>query len=164
VLTTPQVSRRSGRTRPSQNDILLKASRITTPEPLAANHGVAAMILKLATNDKASIWVNLSRILQMTLIDAQDGYAASQAERISESTSKSDIDLTIAALNEPLGHLLSFFMRRCPSRRVLPFSLTATFCPRISCRTAPTGRVPLGRPLGFPLWPFLNWVAFGGRP
>jgi hypothetical protein len=76
VLTTPQVSRRSGRTRPSQNDILLKASRITTPEPLAANHGVAAMILKLATNDKASIWVNLSRILQMTLIDAQDGYAS----------------------------------------------------------------------------------------
>lgn len=42
-------------------------------------------------------------------------YAASQAERISESTSKSDIDLTIAALNEPLGHLLSFFMRRCPT-------------------------------------------------
>jgi hypothetical protein len=33
------------------------------------------MILKLTTNDKASIWVNLSRILQMTLIDAQDGYA-----------------------------------------------------------------------------------------
>jgi hypothetical protein len=26
------------------------------------------------TNDKASIWVNLSRILQMMLIDAQDGY------------------------------------------------------------------------------------------
>jgi hypothetical protein len=36
-------------------------------------NGVAAMILKLTTNDKASIWVNLSRILQMTLIDAQDG-------------------------------------------------------------------------------------------
>jgi len=72
VLTTPQVSRRRGRTRPSRNDILLKASRITTQEPLAANiwrnHGVAAM-----TNDKASIWVNLSRILQMMLIDAQDG-------------------------------------------------------------------------------------------
>ena len=32
------------------------------------------MILKLTTNCKASIWVNLSRILQMTLIDAQDGY------------------------------------------------------------------------------------------
>jgi hypothetical protein len=32
------------------------------------------MILKLTTNDKASIWVNLSRILQMTLIDAQGGY------------------------------------------------------------------------------------------
>jgi len=31
--------------------------------------------LKLATNDKATIWVNLSRILQMTLIDAQDGYS-----------------------------------------------------------------------------------------
>ena len=32
------------------------------------------MILKLTTNDKAGIWVTLSRILQMTLIDAQDGY------------------------------------------------------------------------------------------
>jgi hypothetical protein len=32
------------------------------------------MILKLTTNDKASIWVNLSRILQTTLIDAQEGY------------------------------------------------------------------------------------------
>jgi len=31
------------------------------------------MILKLTINDKASIWVNLSRILQMLLIDAQDG-------------------------------------------------------------------------------------------
>jgi hypothetical protein len=36
--------------------------------------GVAAMILKLTTNNKASIWVNLSRILQMTLIEAHDGY------------------------------------------------------------------------------------------
>jgi hypothetical protein len=36
------------------------------------------MILKLTTNDKASIWVNLSRILQMTLIDAQDGYPQTQ--------------------------------------------------------------------------------------
>ena len=42
------------------------------------NQGVAAMILKLTTNDKASIWVNLSRILQMTLIDAQDGYPKTQ--------------------------------------------------------------------------------------
>jgi hypothetical protein len=32
------------------------------------------MILKLTTNDEASIRANLSRILQMTLIDAQDGY------------------------------------------------------------------------------------------
>jgi hypothetical protein len=36
------------------------------------------MILKLTTNDKASIWVNLSRILQMTLIDAQDGHPKTQ--------------------------------------------------------------------------------------
>jgi len=36
------------------------------------------MILKLMTNDKASIWVNLSRILQMTVIDAQDGYPKTQ--------------------------------------------------------------------------------------
>jgi hypothetical protein len=59
-------------------------------------------------------------------------HAASQAERISESaTSKSDIDLTIAALNEPLGHLLSFFMRRCPTilaageRPALPLTFIA---------------------------------------
>ena len=32
------------------------------------------MILKLTTNNKASIWVNLSRILQMTLIDAICGF------------------------------------------------------------------------------------------
>ena len=43
------------------------------------NHGVVAMILKLTTNDKASIWVNLSRILQMTLIDAQNGYPKIQS-------------------------------------------------------------------------------------
>ena len=42
------------------------------------NHGVAATILKLTTNDKASIWVNLSRILQMTRIDAQRGYPKTQ--------------------------------------------------------------------------------------
>jgi hypothetical protein len=43
-------------------------------------------------------------------------HAASQAERTSESgTSGSDTDLTSAALNEPLGHLLSFFVRRCPT-------------------------------------------------
>jgi hypothetical protein len=42
------------------------------------NHGVAAMILKLTTDDRASIWVNLSRILQMTLIDAQDSYPKTQ--------------------------------------------------------------------------------------
>jgi hypothetical protein len=30
------------------------------------------MILKLTTNDNAGIWVNLSRILQMTLIDAHE--------------------------------------------------------------------------------------------
>ncbi len=36
------------------------------------------MILKLTTNDKASIWVNLSRILQMTLIDTQAGYPKTQ--------------------------------------------------------------------------------------
>jgi hypothetical protein len=77
VPTTLQVRRRRGRTRPSRNDILLKASRITTQEPLAANiwrnHGVAAVILKLTTNDEASIWVNLSRILQMTLIAVGSG-------------------------------------------------------------------------------------------
>jgi hypothetical protein len=42
------------------------------------NYGVAAVILKLTTNDKASIWVNLSRILQMTQIDAQNGYPNTQ--------------------------------------------------------------------------------------
>jgi hypothetical protein len=42
------------------------------------NQGVYAMILKLTTNNKASVWVNLSRILQMTVIDAQDGYPKTQ--------------------------------------------------------------------------------------
>jgi hypothetical protein len=91
VLTTLQVSRRRGRTRPSRNDIPLKASRITAQEPVAANilrdHGVAAMILKLTTNDKASIWVNLSRILQMTLIDAQDGYPKTQSRWVTVPSS-----------------------------------------------------------------------------
>ncbi len=36
------------------------------------------MILKLTTNDKANIWVNLSRILQMTVINAEDGYPKTQ--------------------------------------------------------------------------------------
>jgi len=36
------------------------------------------MILKLTTKDKASIWVNVSRILKMTMIDAQDGYPRTQ--------------------------------------------------------------------------------------
>lgn len=36
------------------------------------------MILKLTTNEKVSIWVNLSRILQMTLIDAQEGSPKTQ--------------------------------------------------------------------------------------
>jgi hypothetical protein len=36
------------------------------------------MILKLTTNNKASIWVNLSRILQMTVIEVQDGYPKTQ--------------------------------------------------------------------------------------
>jgi hypothetical protein len=36
------------------------------------------MILKLTTNNKANIWVNLSRILQMTMINAEDGYPKTQ--------------------------------------------------------------------------------------
>jgi hypothetical protein len=42
------------------------------------DQGEAAMILKLTTDNKADIWVNLSRILQMTVIDAQDGYPTTQ--------------------------------------------------------------------------------------
>jgi hypothetical protein len=43
-------------------------------------------------------------------------HAASQAEKTSElSTGGGDTDLTTAALNEPLGHLLSFFVRHCPT-------------------------------------------------
>jgi hypothetical protein len=78
VLTTLQVSRRRGRTRPSRNDIPLTGITTNCPGRLAVtiwrNHGVVAMILKLTTDDKASIWIDLSRVLQMTLIDAQDGY------------------------------------------------------------------------------------------
>jgi hypothetical protein len=36
------------------------------------------MILKLTTDNKDSIWVNLSRILQMTVINAEDGYPKTQ--------------------------------------------------------------------------------------
>ena len=78
MLTNLQVSRRRGAYKTFPDDIPLKG--ITTNCPRAAgsyhlaNHGVVAMILKLTTNDKAGIWVTLSRILQMTLIDARDGY------------------------------------------------------------------------------------------
>ena len=43
-------------------------------------------------------------------------YAESEAnqQRLSDETSN-EVDLTMAALNEPLGHLLSMFIRRCPS-------------------------------------------------
>ena len=47
------------------------------------------------------------------------------------------------------------------SRRVLPFSVTAIFCLKMSCRTAPTVRLPFGRPFGLPLLPEANCVAFG---
>jgi hypothetical protein len=43
-------------------------------------------------------------------------FAASEANQKQVSEDESDeVDLTVAALNEPLGHLLSMFMRRCPS-------------------------------------------------
>jgi hypothetical protein len=43
-------------------------------------------------------------------------YAASEANQKQVSDDASDeVDLTMAALNEPLGHLLSMFIRRCPS-------------------------------------------------
>ena len=45
-------------------------------------------------------------------------YAAAQANAPDvekRGWSKDEVDLTMAALNEPLGHLLSMFLRRCPS-------------------------------------------------
>jgi hypothetical protein len=43
-------------------------------------------------------------------------FAASEANQKQASEDASDeVDLTMAALNEPLGHLLSMFIRRCPS-------------------------------------------------
>jgi hypothetical protein len=36
------------------------------------------MILKLTTDDKAEIWVNLDRIVQMTTISVQDGYPSTE--------------------------------------------------------------------------------------
>jgi hypothetical protein len=41
-------------------------------------------------------------------------YSATRANE--GSSEKSEIDLTIAALNEPLGHLISYFLRRCPTQ------------------------------------------------
>jgi hypothetical protein len=36
------------------------------------------MILKLTNNQKAEIWVNLDRIVQMTTITVQDGYPSTE--------------------------------------------------------------------------------------
>jgi hypothetical protein len=36
------------------------------------------MILKLTTGQKAEIWVNLDRIVQMTTINVQDGYPSTE--------------------------------------------------------------------------------------
>jgi len=45
---------------------------------------------------------------------------------------------------------------RADSRRVLPVSVTGIFCRMTPCRIAPTERLPLGRPLGLPLFPGVN--------
>jgi hypothetical protein len=36
------------------------------------------MILKLTTNQKAEIWLNLDQIMQMTTISVQDGYPSTE--------------------------------------------------------------------------------------
>jgi hypothetical protein len=36
------------------------------------------MILKLTTNQKAEIWLNLDQIMQMTIISVQDGYPSTE--------------------------------------------------------------------------------------
>jgi hypothetical protein len=45
-------------------------------------------------------------------------HAEALANEHVSTTRKADIDLTMAALNEPLGHLLSLFLRRCPNMPV----------------------------------------------
>jgi uncharacterized protein YlzI (FlbEa/FlbD family) len=42
------------------------------------SEGRTAMILKLTTVDQAEIWVNLSRILQMTVRSVDEGYPKTQ--------------------------------------------------------------------------------------
>jgi uncharacterized protein YlzI (FlbEa/FlbD family) len=42
------------------------------------SEGRTAMILKLTTIDQAEIWVNLSRILQMTVRSVDEGYPKTQ--------------------------------------------------------------------------------------
>ena len=36
------------------------------------------MIMKLTTNQKAEVWVNLDQIMQMTTIGVQDGYPSTE--------------------------------------------------------------------------------------
>src|ERR1700730_15828762 len=47
------------------------------------------MILKLTTDDKAEIWVDLDRIVQMTTISVQDGYPSTE---IKETGGYSELD------------------------------------------------------------------------
>jgi hypothetical protein len=42
-------------------------------------------------------------------------HAVVKANSQDDDAQRQEIDLTMAALNEPLGHLLSFFLRRCPT-------------------------------------------------
>jgi len=36
------------------------------------------MLLKLTTNQRAEIWVNLNQVMQMTTISVQDGYPSTE--------------------------------------------------------------------------------------
>jgi hypothetical protein len=96
------------------------ARSVVTRKLLLTTYFLAAILRGFA--DQLSYWIDAadekaprfegSNELWFALLP----HTARQAEKTSDlSSNGSDTDLTSAALNEPLGHLLSFFIRRCPT-------------------------------------------------
>jgi hypothetical protein len=64
----------------------VRASRARWFTPAGSSFGVlsglqrenSTMLLKLTTNQRAEIWVNLNQVMQMTTISVQDGYPSTE--------------------------------------------------------------------------------------
>lgn len=61
----------------------------------------------------SALWL---RLLPFAVTEANN-QAVNNNDNDSDLTNEDESDLTSAALNEPFGHLLSFFFRRCPTLR-----------------------------------------------